>query len=497
MLMDGIFDTAVNRQGISCFIDNTGSTDLTDVKVFLESASGINFLGSTYRFDKLAVGGAVLVSWEAYFFGVSSGVHYISVVVEARNVPPTRIIKKIFVVSSTKNRANQTYTSVFPEGKLTAQFLRCLGRAPVVTDDKAKASSGFLIPQKVRAELENSFKGIEGPIPFEDPLHKAILAGLAALCFLASYVLTQRWAIGVVIDFDGSNNYRPSGTQPNDFAYYSEPTDSDCIPGLCRTSAEDSPSPGLTPEGAAGIALVVIGSLLLRAALADGRDPWIRGRELTPPQDLAGEQTIKETLEAEIDYPKALELNEDYALGVQWKYTRTTEVGGRLRQYHHEVKETANNPDALKKRVLSTNSPVSLSQSPLLIVTAEFVLKDGTALSGSDVYGIAIFGAPDGSVYRRALSNNVDQFGSGAKRGVYRAILNLSQLERPVSSLIGNWAVHVVAQRVNAAREGDAPMVAAQYFGGGLLATSFGVKFSEGEYCPRDARLPLSISVVQ
>ena len=184
MILDGIFDTSIEYQEITCYIKNTSVDALNNVEIYLEGVAdqGIVPDSETFRFDTVPVGSAIQVAWRANFFKAKPGKPLCSIRVVAEGYDVRRLLRPIFVSSSHYDFGSKSYSCTVPEGTITVRFLELLGPK---TKEGEPPTGPWLITH-LETSLVTGFDGQYGPLAFQDPLWKVVAAALALLAFIGS-----------------------------------------------------------------------------------------------------------------------------------------------------------------------------------------------------------------------------------------------------------------------------------------------------------------------
>jgi hypothetical protein len=479
MLSDGIFDNALYKLRITCHYTNTGSTDLTNVSLYLESVGdpGIVVTGQTYTFARIPAGASVLVSWAADFQNATPGKPLVSFVAKADGFTSFRTIRQIFVSQTRYNSATSTYSITVPEGRLDISNLTAIrpGQGgwwpgPKPGGDKQPPWTGPYVPTGLTMVWvpNPAYAGTHGDLPFADPWYKA----LAWLVFLIAAL------VGIIAAAKGSGTFNLG----------IEGTFDETDPGIvtsCCTPASGGGSGGTTVAGVAG----TIASAALVVALADDADPLWRGQAATPPA--SGELTTSEQVTAHwtlLDEPRA---GKAYRTQVAWDYERTTTGAG----YHFGVTEEQANIHVTKEVKVVT--PGTVASPGSLWVQAVFTRPDSTVFSGPDLYSFALFQAPQGLFFLVPLTDDGLDFDQQAGDGTYTGGLNLREastvLKQAGQSTTGSWKVYVFGQDVNRVAPGTPPEIAAQTIGGFFVGSAIQITFDPNLPCPLEAQGTITV----
>jgi hypothetical protein len=471
MLPDGIFDTAIYKQRITCYYTNTSGADLADVAIYLESVSdpGIAPVSETFRFARIPAGASVQVSWLADFEHASPGKKNVSFVARAAGHSMKRVIKQIFVTRTTYDSATRRYVCECPEGKISVRFHKLIGPAKI---DANNPLGPWIVEGMTLDVVPNpAYDGQFGDLPFQDPWWKVlgwIIFAIAALVAIISGATTGTApnvpAIGVKGTFDET-----SGTVQC------------CQPSVNKAA-------GWTTTGIAA-AVAVAG---LATGLADEIDPWRRGQEATPTDP--GERTTSEQVKASFRYPQPPNAGVAYAVDTDWTYSRTT----NRRTLTHSVTETRRSVHVLQNLIVKAPDRI-VDYKPEFVITATFQRDASRRYSGPELHAFAVVNAPSGDEYRVVLHDDGIGPDAAANDGTYTALFDLPSIasglrERGIDPN-GTWRVHVYAQDTNAAQPSMPPTVAATYIGGFVVASATELTFDPKAPCPVKAQARVEVSL--
>jgi hypothetical protein len=288
MLPDGIFDTALKKQWITCYYTNTSGASLHNVTIYLEGVGdpGIIPTAYSYSFNEIKPGASVQVKWLADFENGTPGKKLVSFIAQASGMDLQRTLKKIFVSQTKRDPVTKKYTCTVEEGTLEITKFEVIGPrdkwAPCSEKyEECRPSKGPWIPDNMSMTWypNPAYQGIHGDLPFTDPWWK-ILAVIVAV--IAGIVAIVAAALG-----EGTAGAAVKGTFDE-----TKPEINSCAPNPGGIPGDDS----YTVAGvASAICMGAIG-----VALSDKEDPWWRGQEATPP--LKNELTIAEKVDAFFSY---------------------------------------------------------------------------------------------------------------------------------------------------------------------------------------------------
>jgi len=479
MLPDGIFDTALKRQYITCYYTNTSGNDLANVTLYVEGVSdpGITVLAQTHTFPVVKAGASVNVRWLGNFEMGSPGKKLVSFIAMADGMESKRTLKNIFVSQTRRDPVTGDYTCTIEEGVLKVSGLQVIGpkeewRSCKDKQDKCKPSMGPWIPSKVTMAFHANppYAGIHGDLPFSDPWWKV----LAWIVFAIASIV----AIVAAADGEGTASTSVGGT-------FDETTgDVDC----CTPSAEGTLDDGLTIAGVASA--IATGALIV--GLSDEADPWWRGQEKTPPVGKS-EKTHAERVVAEFRYPGgALIAGAAYPVEVAWKYQRFTNVD----TYAYSVAETQTNTHISDGVEISVPATYNAFSGPLIIET-KFLKTDQAVFKGDELYAFILLRSPDGMHFYFMLADDGIRYDAKANDGVYTIGIPFEKIYRELLKrhfrLEGTWKIYAFAQDVNDATPDMLPEIAAQHIGGMMVASAIDINFDPSLPCPLKAQATVNI----
>lgn len=482
MLPDGIFDTALKLQRITCYYTNTSSSPLADVTIYLEGVGdpGIIPMAQSYFFSEIPAGASIRVSWLADFEFGSPGKKIVSFIAQAAGMSMTRTIKQIFVSQTTQDPVTGEYSCTVEEGTLKVSDLQVIGpkdkwRPCSERDKECRPTQGPWVPSKMSMAFYPSpaYQGIHGDLPFSDPWWKILAWIVAAIAALVAIIAAAKG--------EGTAGTAVGGT-------FDETTgDIDCC----------TPDPGGIP-GDDGMTVAGVASAIATGAVAvglsDAADPWWRGQEATPPKK--NELTTAETVDVKFDYPDdAPVAGKPYPVHVAWQYQRITSGN----TYDYDVDETQTN--------IHVNGGVEVEVPALhhafshpLVIKTRFKRESGKLFFGQDLYAFALLRSPDNGMY--FLIDLLDDGISPdekANDGTYTGSINLEAAYRILIKnklkLEGKWTVYVFAQDVNDATPDMQPDIAAQHIGGFMVASALKISFDPTLPCPLEAQATVEVVI--
>ncbi|MCP4487185.1 MAG: hypothetical protein GY820_07695 [Gammaproteobacteria bacterium] len=490
MLPDGIFDTAIFTQHITCNYTNTSDQDLHDVSIYLESAGdpGIVPVARTFTFPKIRAGASVRVFWPADFRNATPGKKLVSFIAKAQGLDSKRVIKQIFISKTTYDETSKEYSCEVEEGTLKVSYMSVIGPRNEWHNGHAHdcccccckpsggkpsgGGTGPWIPKKMNMAFypNPGYEGIHGDLPFSDPWWKilawivAIVAAIVAI--IAAAVGAGQAYVGVGGTFDET-----------------EPSVSCCEPDVAGVAGE-------TEFTVAGVASI-IATVAVAVGLSDAEDPWWRGQKATPPAK--GEITHVEKVDVEFDYPGgAPNAGVAYPVDVKWTYQRVT----NLNSYSHSVEEQQVNIHVSDGVEVITPDTHNAFEKPL-VVKAKFQKTEGKYYLGPDLYAFALLQSPDGLYFRMDLLDDGIDFDEDPDDGTYTGSINMKSLYRVLLKrnlkLEGVWKVFVFAQDINDATPDMLPEVAATHIGGFMVASAIHLTFDPSLPCPLKAQASINV----
>lgn len=475
MLPDGIFDTALKKQHITCFYTNTSDEMLNEVTIYLEGIGdpGIIPIAHSYFFKQIKPGASVQVSWLADFEHATPGKKLVSFIAQAKGMAHVRTLKNIFVSKTMFDEASKEYTCIVEEGTLKVSKLEVIG-----PKDKWKPCSdcrpttGPWLPAKMSISVYPNppYAGIHGDLPFNDPWWKV----LAWIVFaVASIVAVVSAAMGA-----GTASTAVSGT-------FDETTgDIDCCtPDPGGVSGDDSST-------VAGVASV-IATGALGVGLSDDADPWWRGQEATPPSN--DEMTVSEKVEVELGYPDiAPNAGKPYPVDVKWEYQRTTTES----TYTYSINETQQNIHVNGGVEVDVPSVHHAFSKPL-IIKARFKRENGSLFVGENLYAFSLLRSPDGMYFFLNLYDDGVEHDEEPNDGTFTGSIHMEEIYRILLKhnlkLEGLWNVYVFAQNVNDATPDMLPQIAAKRIGGFMIASGLNLTFDPTLPCPLEAQATITV----
>ncbi|MBN2056912.1 hypothetical protein JW905_18445 [bacterium] len=479
MLPDGIFDTAIRKQWITCFYTNTSDEILHDVTIYLEGVGdpGIVPVSHSYLFAEIQPGASVRVAWLADFEHGTPGKKLVSFIAQALGRSFVRTLKHIFVSQTIRDPVTGEYTCIIEEGAMKITKLEVIGPKdkwlPCSERYKeCRPSRGPWVPSRMTAVFypDPPYAGIHGDLPFSDPWWKIFAWIIAAIAAIVAIVAA---ALG-----EGTAGTSVSGT-------FDETTgDVDCC----------APDPGGVPGDDSMTVAGVASAIATGAAvvgLSDSADPWWRGQDATPPA--AGELTTAEKVDVEFSYPDGAPLaGRAYAVDVKWEYQRIT-TGNT---YTHAVSETQTNIH-VNGGVEVEVPAVHHAFSKPLVIKARFKREDGTYFVGEDLYAFTLLRSPDDMYFLVNLTDDGIEHDEKPNDGEYTGAIDLERAYRMLLKqrlkLDGLWRVYVFAQDVNGATPDMLPHVAAKQIGGFMIASGLQLTFDPTLPCPLEAQATVTV----
>ncbi|MEM9558064.1 MAG: choice-of-anchor X domain-containing protein [Acidobacteriota bacterium] len=478
MLPDGIFDTALIKQRITCYYTNVSGQDLKHASIYLEGVGdpGIVPVAETHVFAEIPAGASVRVSWLADFQNATPGKKMVSFIAQADGMDLNRTIERIFV-SETKQDANTgEYTCTVEEGTLRISRFEMIGpksewRPCDDKDERCRPSQGPWVPAGMTAVWEPNpgYQGVHGELPFADPWWKIlawIVAVVAAIVAIVAAVMGAGTA-GIAI----GGTFDESTGEVN----------------CCEPAPGAIPGSAFTVAGAASVVAMVA----VAVGLADDADPWWRGQEATPPGP--GETTLAERVEVSFDYPEgAPTAGKDFPVQVKWTYRRQTDV----KAYEHSVEEEQRNLHVSDGVTVDVPAVHHAFAGPL-VIRSRFAREGGGFFAGQDLYAFALLRSPDDVYFVVDLADDGIEADEKANDGTYTGSIHLERiypiLLKQGKKLEGLWRVYLFAQDVNDATPDMLPEVAATHIGGFPIASGINVTFDPNLPCPLEAKATVQV----
>lgn len=490
MIPDGIFDTAIFLQRITCYYTNTSDIDLNDVSIYLESVGdpGIVPTSQTFFFTLVRAGASVRVSWLADFRSGTPGKKLVSFIAQAKGMNSKRAIKQIFVSKTTYDETAKEYTCEVEEGNLKVSYMSVIGPKNEWKNGHghdcccccchcrpgrpSNESMGPWIPKAMNMTFypNPGYEGIHGDLPFSDPWWKILALIVAIIAAIVAIIAAAKGA--------GTAAIGVSGTFEE-----TDPSVSCCEPDPEAAGAIG----GFTVAGVAS----VIATVALAVALSDAEDPWWRGQRATPPAK--GEITQAEKVDVVFDYPGgAPNAGVAYPVDVKWTYQRVTNA----KTYSYNVDEQQVNIHVSDGVEVIAPETHNAFEKPL-VIKAKFQKTGGKYFSGSELYAFALLRSPDGLYFRMDLIDDGIDFDVSPNDGIYTGSIHLESLYKILLrrnfKLEGIWKVYVFAQDVNDATADMLPEVAATHIGGFMIASAVNLTFDPSLPCPLQAQASINV----
>lgn len=236
-------------------------------------------------------------------------------------------------------------------------------------------------------------------IPFDDPWWKVLAALVALLASLGALLEAKAGHGSATIGLSGYQHDKPT-----EYKW--------CIP--------DPKVPGgsnaYTPAGM----LSALASAALLAAMEDVIDPWERGRVAAKLQ--TGEFPRTESVKVDFQYPNVMAAGTRYEVGVRWTYDAELSSGRTATLKADEVHPSSH----LVKWAINAPQQAHIGQPT--IVKIRGTKPDGVAFKADELYGFAIFLAPDGNNFRVPLLDDGRSHDEVANDGWYTASILIEDL---------------------------------------------------------------------
>lgn len=479
MLPDGIFDTALRQQRITCYYTNTSGAPLRKVSIYLESVGdpGIAPVAQTHYFESIPPGASVRVGWLADFEHGSPGKKLVSFIAQAQGMAFVRTLKHIFVSQTTQNPVTGEYTCTVEEGTLKVaklemhwpkdRWLPCSERY-----QECRPALGPWVPARMAMVFYPNppYAGQHSELPFGDPWWKVLAWIVAAIAAIVAIVAA---ALGF-----GTAGTAVRGT-------FEETTgDVHCC------TPDPGGIPGRDKLTVAGVASA-IATTAAAVGLSDAADPWWRGQAQTAPA--TGELTVAEKVDAVFAYPSGvISAGAPYPVDVRWTYTRQT-TGNT---YNYSVAETQHNVHVTDGVEVVAPAVHHAFAAPL-VIAARFKRPGGQLYLGDDLYAFCLLRSPDDMYFFLELLDDGIGADQAANDGAYTGSIHLEEVYRVLLQhrlrLEGLWRVYVFAQDVNDAAPDMAAHLAAQRIGGFMIASALRVRLDASLPCPLQADAAITV----
>ncbi|KAF2179646.1 hypothetical protein K469DRAFT_693890 [Zopfia rhizophila CBS 207.26] len=523
MIPDGLFISILGQQYINIETRNKGSAILDGISLYIEGVADPAIsapIRITSPLGGRALGGASFKSiFSADFTYATPGATRVSFIVQQRlgtTTTSVRILKKIFVVGVGLNKATKTWQIKVPEGTLhyhakkvialkdfdkggsTGQGCKCpdSGEDNKITPIPIFPLSGtlFWVPS-------TPYAGTHGPLPFEDPVNKAIAGAVAAVISLIALIA---WLIKLFDDDDDDDEGGGDGSSGGGGG--GSTTAGGGVSGTFdETTGEVSCCTGvqiITDNTFLGAISTLAVAAWFFTLHQDGKDLHEYGRDNTTPA--VGELTVGELVEFDIVPTDQASPGVAWGGDVKWKYERALDSGMFPNPQHMDRSQA--NDCCIDGKISPDKHYIHMRKKPL-VIGAQFVKLDGSLFTGSDLYVFAWLWSNRGQKISVELRDDgydqlagFDEDGTSLSAeegreirervapgeaipntGSYVAVANsVEQYSSPTT-----WYVFVLAQDVNTVAEGTEPREAAKTIGGFLLTTGYKLKW-DGSPCEMD-----------
>lgn len=479
MMPDGIFDTAIKRQWITCFYTNISAETLYEVSIYLEGIEdpGIMSVAQSYLFPEIKPEASVRVSWLADFEHGKPGKKIVSFIAQAKGMSPVRTLKHIFVSETKQDETTGEYVCNIGESALKVSKLEVIGpkenRLPCSCSENEGNGkcqpAGPWVPVKISmASYSNTpYPGIHNELPFSDPWWKVVAWVVAAVAAIVAVVAAAKGegTAGTAVKggFDETGGI------------------SCCTPDPGGIPGDDS----LTVAGVAS----AIATAAVAVGMSDYEDPFWRGQEATFPTE--GELTVAEKLEIQFNYPVgAPQAGVNYPVNVKWEYQRIT-TGKTYTHFVEEVQVNTHLTSDVYVEVPSIHEAFKES----LIIKARFKRTNDELYTGEDLYAFSLLRSPNDMYFFINLSDDGIEYDEQANDGTYTGSIHLEKVYglHPNIVLEGDWRIYVFAQDVNDAAPDMPPQVAATRIGGNMIASGLQITFDPSLPCPLEAQATVKV----
>ena len=502
---DGIFVTNLGKQHINVETTNMGNQTLTGLSIYVEGIADPNvtspvYVASPSNGEALASASFKSV-FVADFTNATAGETVVSFIVQQQSGSSSksiRILKKIFVMRIDFDPTTKNFLVKIPHGTLQIHINTIVAplKVPCRRDCccGCDGGPGGAIPYPVLIKkgwlnwIPNpTYPGTHGPLPFNDPWWKLLLAIIALILAIAGSIV------------DGLNGGGDSSAGPTGTFDETDPS-VHCCDGAAA-NAETNDEVAATLFGLAAAAATI-------AAESDDADLFDRGRVQTPPNP--GELTVGELVHFDITQMDSPSPGTKFGGTIKWDYARTVNNGRTLTYSTNNPFSNIHFLKSYQVNIDGKHDPSNLythQRKDRLIVAAQFVKPNGSLYKGSQLYVFALLFSDTGTKMGIELRDDGAGCGGGfnpqpdppaeilnpANSAVVRreitvddeTLTTVDQHRTPnvgtycgvVSDITrgkrGIWYVFVFAQDVNTVAEGTNPRKAAQTIGGMLLTNQF------------------------
>jgi hypothetical protein len=333
MTPDGIFMTNLGVQNINVETQNNGNSTLEGLSVYVEGVadpliSSPIIIASPSNGQALASASFKSV-FSADFSKATPGETVVSFIVQQQSGASSksiRILKKIFVLGVDFDNATKDFIISIPQGSLHIHIQTII--APVDTPGQGlcpppsgrhcccRGSSGsgssgpgsnpypVLIEKGYLHWVPNpAYPGTHGPLPFNDPWWKTLLAIVAGILAVAGIVVAG------LAGADATGGPKGSFDETSGQVH--------CCDGVEVNAETESRFAAALFAAAAAAAII--------AEASDDADLFDRGQTQTPPN--AGELTVDELVHFDLTRIDAPSLGTNFGGTIRWDYTRTLDSG--------------------------------------------------------------------------------------------------------------------------------------------------------------------------
>lgn len=344
MNLDGIFVSNVGRQLINAETLNQGSETLFGLSMYVEGIA--DPLVTTPLTVSSPLNGRVFpqASFKSVFLAdftkARTGETMVSFIFQQQSgaeSKTTRVLKKIFVMGLSFNRATKTFEAKLPQGSLYVHLDRVIAPKPPRLGGGGTHGNGkcccccgggesdgpetdptlgnhvpypvFIKSGTLLLVPSPHYDGTHGPLPFNDPWWKLVLAVIAAILVAAGAIVEGVSEDGGTVGAEGTFEETDPSVHCCTGASVPESTSNGVVAGLI----------------AAGAAVATI------AAASDDADWHDRGQEATPPNEV--EITTSEYVKFEIDYTQTPTPGVPFNGKVTWNYERNLDSGKSTTPY--------------------------------------------------------------------------------------------------------------------------------------------------------------------
>jgi chitodextrinase len=491
MLPDGIFIAKLGLQSINVETHNDGPFQ-RGISMYIEGFSDPNIVVS---FTEVSPSNGSLRQDEFFkavftadFTKAATGETLVSFILQQQQGSKSvkvRLIKKIFVLGIEFDGNKKNFNTTLPQGIFTTHVktgiiaskdCKCDDPGPISTCCPCCRTGGggkmgqvttTALAKQAWMQLNPSppYPGEHGPLPFNDPWWKVVLA-----------------IIGAALIGAGAIDGLSSGSEVN-VSVGGVFDESSKTATCCNQVQASAPS---SNAKRANWLLRAGGAILTIAIASDDADFFDRGQAATVPKD--GELTVAEYAEYDFDMTESPSPGRPYKGEVSWSYKRALDSGRVLEyktkngfenihvldSYAIDVDSTHHDDglythDQRKTLYISAKFKRLSEPAPKALPTGEFPeppSHSSAYLSGAELYVFAVLLSDrSGREIMQEMRDDGRFNDEKPNTGEYVTALEMLGYET------GNWYLYVYAQDTNTTLEGTEPRTAARKIGGMLVTT--------------------------